>query len=148
MAALLGASWAQAAVYRWVDENGNVQFSQQRPSGQPAQEVRVPAGHVTPEQAQSELQRLKEKAGMVPAQEARPEGEPEKRPEPTPEQEEKIQQQRAENCRIARENPNILETTPSRAMVKDEQGNLVRPDAEMRAAKIEEARRDIAANCD
>lgn len=139
---------AAGQVYRWVDENGQVQFTERAPPpGVEAQAVPVRPTGPTPAQSAEELQRLRARARLGGAGEAPGEAAPAGAAEPTPEQRAQREQQRLKNCQTARENLRVLEQS-RRVMVKDEAGNLQPLDDEQRQAKLDETRRQIEESCE
>jgi hypothetical protein len=141
--AALALPAAAGQVYRWVGPDVVVQYSAQPPRGVPAEPVSVQRGSVSPEEASTELQRLRERAGLGEAPAAAGAPVP---PRPTAEQQAQREQARAENCRIARENLRVLESA-RRVMAPNDQGEPVRLDDEQRQARLEETRRQIEQYC-
>ncbi len=131
-----------AQVYRWVDADGTVQYSERPPSGVRAEPVPLHYAPASRDQAADELKRLRERSGLggasAPATPAQG--------QPTPEQRAEQDRQRAENCRTAQENQRVLETA-QRVMAKDAQGNDVRLDDAQKQARLEETRRQIEKFC-
>jgi len=131
---------AHAAIYKWVDEDGNVVYSQQKPPGYTKVEVlEEPSPPVSDEEAKEQLESLREKAEAA--------GEErdlkEKVAEEIAEREERIKK----NCEIARQNLALLET-PARVTLQDAEGNPYFLEEEERQAKIEEARDQVARYCE
>jgi hypothetical protein len=132
-------------VYRWLDENGQVQFTERAPPpGVEAQAVPVRPTGPTPAQSAEELQRLRERARLGASGEAPDDA---GAAEPTPEQKAQREQQRLKNCQTAQENLRVLEQS-RRVMVKDDDGNLQPLDDEQRQAKLDETRRHIEEFCE
>ncbi len=52
---------AEAKLYKWVDENGNVTYSERKPPDQKATEIKVRTAPVTPDQAREQIEGLKDK---------------------------------------------------------------------------------------
>jgi hypothetical protein len=137
------AAWAAGQVYRWVDADGSVQYSERPPVGVRAEPIPLHYAPASRDQAADELKRLRERSGLggaTPAPAAPAQG------QPSPEQRAEQDRQRAENCRTARENLRVLETT-QRVMAKDAQGNDVRLDDSQKQARLEETRRQIEKFC-
>lgn len=131
---------AQAAMYKWVDEDGNVTYSQKKPpTGADAEEIKKHGGGVTAEEAEGKLQSLRDKAKYQ--QEDR-------------DIKDDIAEQQAErsatikkNCEIARNNKSLLETT-ARVTVKDEDGNDYFLEDGDRQNKLLDAQAQIDRYCD
>jgi hypothetical protein len=136
VALLLAVSTAvPAKLYKWVDEEGNVTYSERKPPDVQAEEIRVRVPAVTSEQAESRLEQLNERAET-----ARKDREfKETYAAESAEREARLRQ----NCETARENLRILETA---ARVKDAEGNFI--DDSQREARMQRARQDIEDNCD
>ena len=106
---------ALAAMYKWVDENGDVYYSDKKPPEvESAEEIRKQNYGVSDDQAASQLESLTDKANAQ--QEDR-----ETKASINAEQasyDEAIKQ----NCNIARKNLTLL-TSTARVVLKDEDGN-------------------------
>ncbi|NIR30766.1 MAG: DUF4124 domain-containing protein [Gammaproteobacteria bacterium] len=127
--ALAAPSSALARVYKWVDDEGNVQYSQSPPSDRPAEtiETRVPTRPSTDEG--NEGKEPDAEAGDGAEQVAMDR-----------------QAQKQRNCEIARENAKLLEAGV-RVQVRDGEGNPQMLDEEQMAQKLEESRRQIELFC-
>jgi hypothetical protein len=131
---------AQTAMYKWVDEDGNVTYSQKKPpAGADVEEIKKHGGSVTAEEAEGELQSLRDKVKY--RQEDR-------------DIKDDIAEQQAErsatikkNCEIARNNKSLLETT-ARVTVKDEDGNDYFLEEGDRQNKLLDAQAQIDRYCD
>lgn len=144
LAATLTAGLASATpalagkLYKWVDEEGNVTYSQVKPPDRQAERMRLPSSVVRDDGAREKLDSLTDKAG-----EAGKDREFE-------ENHASAMQQRKErlkkNCEIARENMRILKTS-SRVQDKDADGNPYFLDETAIQSKIEATQRQIEANC-
>jgi len=128
---------ANAATYKWFDDNGNVVYSQQPPEGKPYETVKTkkPSSvSLQPTQTESSFMSEREKQ----ADEAQVDN--------------KIQQDvanaeklRAQNCEAARNN---LDVYTVYRRVPNEKGESVRLDDNVRAAGIEAAKQGIKDFCD
>ena len=125
---------APAKLYKWVDADGNVTYSERKPPDVQAEEIEVRVPRVTSEQAESRLEQLNERAET--AREDR--RFKENYASETAEREARLK----ENCEIARENLRILETA---SRVKDAEGNFI--EDSQREARIQQARQEIEDNC-
>jgi hypothetical protein len=133
--ALTLSAAAPAALYKWVDKDGNVTYSERRPPGVEAQEINVRgAPAVSNEQARERLDAIRDQSET-----ARKDREfKESYGEESAEREERLKR----NCETARENLRILQTA---ARVKDAEGNFM--DDEARQARLEQTQQEIADNC-
>ena len=133
--ALALSAAAPAALYKWVDKDGNVTYSERKPPDAQAEEVKlrgVPA--VSNDEAQERLDSVKDKADTV-----RKDREFKKNyASETSEREARLK----ENCEIARENRRILETA---SRIKDAEGNYVVDEA--REARLAQTNKEIEDNC-
>jgi len=136
MTLMLLAGAAPAKLYKWVDEQGNVTYSERKPPDRPVEEVKllgVPS--VSNEEAQQRLDQLNEKAetaskdrefkNTVTAEVA--------------EREKRLK----ENCETARQNLRVLE---SASRVQDQSGQFM--DDAQREARLAQTRKDVEDNCD
>jgi hypothetical protein len=127
-----------AALYKWVDEQGNVTYSDRKPQDADAREVNVRAAPVTPEQARERLDALGGKAdtqqkdrdfAKTAASEDQKEAEAFKK-----------------NCEMARQNMRVLENT-SRIQGKDKDGNTYFLDPQEIEAKVEQSKKQVERYC-
>jgi len=132
---LLLCSNVSAATYKWVDEKGDVHYSQHPPAGSDYEKIKV--------------------------EKSRPGEEPPPAPKSTgttsptsgtssgskvvQEELSKNQEIRTKNCEAAKKN---LEIYTIYKRYKDKDGNVVRMDDEERLKKIEESKQNIAEFCD
>ena len=136
MTLMLLAGTAPAKLYKWVDEQGNVTYSERKPPDRPVEEIKllgVPS--VSNEQAQQRLEQLNEKAetaskdrefkNTVTAEVA--------------EREKRLQ----ENCETAQQNLRVLENA---SRVQDQSGQFM--DDAQREARLAQTRKDVEDNCD
>lgn len=132
-------AWAgttSAGVYKWVDENGVVHYSQTKPSGHEAENLRPRSDGTTDEEARSKLEALVDKARNKDAG-------------PTADDQEqslKRASRRKKNCETARENLRLLESGV-RIRANDANGNPYFLDDEARQTKLTETQSQIQANC-
>ncbi len=138
---LLVLAWsnqALAEMYKWVDESGQVQYSQAPPPGVKADRVNPPP-KVDTEQAVDEL-KAKQKGfddrKKAEAKEA--------------ETEAKKTQKSADkqkNCEIAKQNIEGMEAAPQKSFKTDAAGNRVRLTDEERQKQIADMQKIIDKNC-
>ena len=133
-----GAPAEAAKLYKWVDEDGNVTYSQQRPPNQQAETIRLRSSVLSSEGAQEKLDALNERAN----EQQKDRDFAENSASATRERDERM----ANNCKIARENLRILKTT-SRIQAKDENGEPYFLDDEGIQAKLAETQKQIDNNC-
>jgi Skp family chaperone for outer membrane proteins len=129
---------ANANSYKWLDENGNVVYSQQPPAEGPYETIKTtkpsPASsRSTPAPSSSFTTEVKQ--------------EDEERELDSKVQQEaaKSEQLRAENCKAAKHN---LETYTVYRRIKNDQGEIIRLDDNERAKRIQEAKDAIKEFCD
>jgi len=129
---------ANATSYKWLDENGNVVYSQQPPAEGPYETIKTtkpsPASsRATPAPAPSFTTEVKQESA-------------ERELDSKVEQEAaKSEQLRAENCKAAKHN---LETYTVYRRIKNDQGDVIRLDDNERAKRIQEAKDAIKEFCD
>lgn len=138
MALVLSFS-VHAQIYKWVDENGQTNYSQQPPASGEAQQIDVPPPPtIDTEQAQQEVDELIEQQEA--AEQAEQEAQQQAR------QEAEQQAIREENCRIARQNLEQYQNNPGRRVI-DEDGNVTRLREEVRQQKMQEFQQQIDEFC-
>ena len=126
---------ATAKLYKWVDKDGNVTYSEFKPPDVQAEEVKIKSHpSVSNEQARERLDQLGEKAEET----AKDREFKENYASETAERDARLK----ENCKVARDNLRVLETA---SRVKDAEGNFV--DDQARAARIAKTRQEIEDNC-
>jgi len=131
---LAAATAAPAKLYKWVDEQGNVTYSERKPPGVEAEELELRVPSVSTEEARGRIEQVREQAEA-----ARKDREfKETYATETAEREARLK----ENCETARENLRVLETA---SRVKDAEGTFI--DDSQREARIEQARQAIEDNC-
>ena len=126
-----------AKMYKWVDENGQVQYTQNPPPGDiEAKEIKPPP-KVDTEAAQRSLE----------AQKKRVEEQYEERMNAKKENEESEQQakEKEEKCNQARNR--LASFQRPRVNLVDEEGNPARATEEQRLAGIEKAKEYLSENC-
>lgn len=129
---------ANATSYKWLDENGNVVYSQQPPAEGPYETIKTTksspgSSRSTPPPSSSFTTDVKQ--------------ETEERELDSKVQQEaaKSEQIRAENCKAAKHN---LETYTVYRRIKNDQGEIIRLDDNERAKRIQEAKDGIKEFCD
>lgn len=127
-----------ARLYKWVDDNGNVTYSERKPPGKQAEEIKVRRAPVSPEQAQEQVESMKDKTDTQQkdrdfARTAASENE-------------KEVEIFKKNCEIARQNRRVLENS-SRIQGKDSSGNTYFLDSKEIQAKLEQANKQIELYC-
>jgi flagellum-specific peptidoglycan hydrolase FlgJ len=137
--ALCTAVPVQAAkLYKWVDEEGNVTYSQQRPPDQQAETIRLRSATLDSEGAREKLDQLNERA----SEQQKDRDFAESSASAGRERSERM----ASNCKIARENMRILRST-SRIQDKDENGEPYFLDEAGIQAKMAQTQQQIDNNC-
>ena len=136
---LLVPTASSAAMYKWVDENGNVYYSDKKPPEvTSAQEIKKQSSGVTDEEAQENLESLTGKA-------ADQQNDREVKASIAEEQatrDETIKK----NCEIAKQNLTLL-TSTARVTLKDENGeDYFLPDEE-KESKTRDARAQVDRYC-
>jgi hypothetical protein len=137
---LAGAPLAptQAKLYKWVDEDGNVTYSERKPPDQAATEVKVRTAPVTPEQSRQQMEGLRDKVET---------GEKDRDYATTAAAEDQAHaEQLKKNCETARQNKRVLENT-SRIQDQDKDGNTYFLNEQQIAAKREQTERQIELYC-
>jgi len=128
---------ANAAMYKWLDENGNVVYSQQPPEEGPYEVIKAknppPASRSTPPPASS---------FTAEAQKDQEENQLDRKVE---QEAAKSAQLRADNCKAAKHN---LETYTVYRRIKNDEGEVIRLDDNERAKRIQEAKDAIKEFCD
>ena len=127
-------------VYKWVDEQGQVHYSQSAPANVPAEQMpEAPPPANDPAAIRGDLQRQLEAFDERRAE----------RDEAFAEQKQKedVARIRQQNCETARKNLEKLRRGGNNAYMTPE-GEVIRLSDEDRAARIEAAKQGIAENCD
>lgn len=138
-AAVCAALPAQAAkLYKWVDDQGNVTYSERKPQNREAETIRLRGATLDSSGAQEKLDQLNDRAN---AQQQDREF-AKNSASATAERNERM----ANNCKIARENMRILRTT-SRIQDKDADGEAYFLDEAGIQAKMAQTQQQIENNC-
>ena len=127
-----------AATYKWLDENGNVVYSQQPPEEGPYETIKTinpspTSSHSTPAPSSSFTTEVQQ------------EGEERELDQKVEQEAAKSAQLRADNCKAAKHN---LETYTVYRRIKNDQGEIIRLDDNERAKRIQEAKDAIKEFCD
>ena len=127
-----------ARLYKWVDEYGNVTYSERRPPDQAVEEVKVRRSPVSSDQAQEKLDSLKDKASG------------QQKDRETDQAIAKDNQKEAEafkkNCEIARQNQKVLQNS-ARVRGTNAEGESYFLDQKEVQAKLEQSNRQIELYC-
>ena len=139
LTAVCAALPAQAAkLYKWVDDQGNVTYSERRPTNRESETIQLRGATLDSSGAQEKLDQLNDRAN---AQQKDREF-AENSTSATAERSERM----ANNCKIARENLRILKTT-SRIQDKAADGEAYFLDEAGIQAKMADTQRQIENNC-
>ncbi|MDX1512710.1 MAG: DUF4124 domain-containing protein [Gammaproteobacteria bacterium] len=128
----------EAKLYKWVDENGNVTYSERKPPDKQATEIKVRTAPVTPDQSREQLEGLKDKTDTQ--QKDRDYA------TTAANEDAAAAEQLKKNCEIARQNKRVLENT-SRIQGQDSQGNTYFLNEAEIAAKLEQSKKQIELYC-
>jgi len=130
---------AQAEIYKWTDENGQVHYTQQPPADRPAEHIAPPPPPaIAPEKAQQQLEEL------IESQEAEAAAEAER--QQAQQEAQAAEQIREENCQTARNNLQQYQDNPGRRVMNAD-GEVTRPTEEERQAKITEFQQQVDEFC-
>jgi len=129
---------ANAASYKWLDENGNVVYSQQPPEEGPYETIKTTT-------ASSTSSRSTPAPSSSFTSEVQKDTEERELDSKVQQEAAKSEQLRAENCKAAKHN---LETYTVYRRIKNDQGEIVRLDDNERAKRIQEAKDAIKEFCD
>ncbi len=137
--AVCAALPAQAAkLYKWVDEQGNVSYSERRPANRESETIRLRGATLDSTGAQEKLDQLNDRADAQ-----RKDREfAENSATATADRDERM----ANNCKIAQENMRILRTT-SRIKDKNADGEAYFLDEAGIQAKMAQTQSQIDSNC-
>ena len=129
------AAAAPAKLYKWVDENGNVTYSQKKPPNRKTEEVKlIGVPSVSSDEARERLNQINEKADTV-----RKDREfKENYASESAERDDRLKQ----NCETARQNLRVLENA---SRVQGADGQYL--DDAQREARLAQTRREIQDNC-
>lgn len=138
---IVATGQAQQFIYKWNDEQGQIQYSElPPPSGVSYETVRKPAGFGKEgDQARDLAKEQEDLAKKLAEEEA-------KTQQQQQEQARKEEDVRAKNCEVAKKNVETLQS--DRPVVKaDAQGNKVALDAQQRATELQKAQKDLDYFC-
>lgn len=124
---MIFVSSASAGLYKWVDDEGNVHYSQKRPINKQFERLKAPAP--SPDGSKplyNSIKQNKNKGGAVATETA------------------KLEKLRADNCKGAKKN---LESYTLYRRFRDKDGNITRVDDKERAKQIAEAKQAINEFC-
>jgi hypothetical protein len=132
---LLICTAATAATYKWVDEKGNVHYSQHPPADTNYERMKIEKSRPgeTPPPAPPASGSTNKAGGSSSSSEV------------VKEELSKNEEIRAKNCEAAKKN---LEIYTVYKRYKDKEGNVVRMDDDERLKKIEESKQHISEFCD
>lgn len=128
-----------ADIYKWIDDNGQVHYSQQLPPGQQADIIKAPPPPaIDPAKAQQEIDTLieQQKANEQVSEDKTIQSE----------KEQKRARQIEKNCKAAKQNLKSYQDNPGRRLM-DEHGNVTRPTEEERQQKIRESQQKVKEFC-
>lgn len=141
MLACVCSGGTNAAMYRWVDENGVTVYSQTPPPSAPAVRIQKQPGP-SPEDEAAARQRLQQQVEQsFDAKEDQKQAETERSAE------EGERGQRAEACAAARQNLQTMENL-GRRFLRTADGELTRPSEDEVAMRIRTAQEQIEEYCD
>lgn len=124
---MIFASSASAGLYKWVDDEGNVHYSQKRPRDKQFQRLKAPPPAPEGSKPLYQSTKLNDKSNDAVASESA-----------------KIEKIRASNCTQAKKNLNIYKLY---SRIRDKDGNLTVINDNVRAQKIESAKKAIRQFC-
>ncbi len=128
---------ANAKMYKWVDEDGQVQYSQSPPNSDVKVEEIKPPGKVDTESAQKQLEAQKDRANAFSEKRIEAENETKKAEAEAEQKLKQCEQARARLKSFQRPRVNLL----------DEDGNRVRAKEEDRLKGLEDAKKYLSDNC-
>ena len=138
LAMLLAQPSTHAKIYKYVDVQGNVVYSQSKPKNTTAQELNPHIQKISPEQATKRLEAIREKAANT-----------EKNRDllrKGKQDQAAIDKREKDNCEQARKNLVLLQESP-RVQATDDKGDLFYLDADGLKAKKAEAQGHITKFC-
>lgn len=130
--AMVTAGVASADAYRWIDEKGNVVFSQKRPTGEQTAE-RVPLPAKQPPLEEEAVTTQTEETGTA------------KKPATVQDLDPAV---RKDYCEKAKQNVELLENSEPGAAFVTEDKTVVKFSEEERAERLEKARKAMQAYCE
>ena len=134
---LIMVSTNAATTYKWVDENGNVVYSQQPPEEGPYETIKTKNSSKTGISSSTPSSSF--------ATEVKKETEEQNLDRKVEQEAAKSEKLRADNCKAAKNN---LETYTVYRRIKNDQGEIIRLDDNERAKRIQEAKDAIKEFCD
>lgn len=130
---------AQAEIYKWTDENGQIHYTQQPPIDRPTEQIKAPPPPpIDPEKAQQNLEELIESQQTKEAAEAER--------QQAKKDAKAAQKLREENCQTARNNLEQYRNNPGRRVMNAD-GEVTRPTEEQRQEKIIEFQQKVDEFC-
>ncbi len=138
LATLLPTQDSFARMFKWVDGNGEVQYTQHPPVGRSATEIKAHTSPVRDEDAKKQLDALQERA-----EERRLER---KLGAEKAARLKKTKEDKQKNCLTARKNLEVLMTAP-RIRDKNTGGEFVYLDEKTRQKRLDATRQQIKENC-
>ena len=137
--ALVFAMAVQADAYKWIDDDGDVIYSQTPPVDKPYEKMGTPPPpSMNPEAAKKQVESL------IEAQKATDKAREEEQQKQ--QQEQLAAEALAESCRVAKYNLQQYQNNPGRRMM-DAQGNVTRPTEEERQQKISTLQQQVNQFC-
>ncbi len=127
-AIIIFANPASAGLYKWVDDEGNVHYSQKRPTSQQFERLKAPAPAPENSQPLYQTETKNSQDGDTPAAETA-----------------KNKEVRATNCANAKKTLNAYQVY---RRMRDKDGNVTVIDDKERAQQIEQAKQAINDYCD
>jgi hypothetical protein len=127
-----------AKLYKWIDEQGNVTYSERRPTNRESETIQLRGATLDSSGAQEKLDQLNDRANA----QRKDRDFTKNSATATAERNERL----ANNCKIAQENMRILRTT-SRIQDKDADGEAYFLDESGIVAKMADTQRQIDNNC-
>ncbi len=138
--ALVFAMAVQADAYKWIDDDGDVIYSQTPPVDKPYEKMGTPPPpSMNPEAAKKQVESL------IEAQKATDKAREEEQQKQ--QQEQLAAEALAESCRVAKYNLQQYQNNPGRRMM-DAQGNVTRPTEEERQQKISTLQQQVNQFCE
>ena len=132
---MIFAGSISAGLYKWVDNEGNVHYSQKRPANKQYKRLKAPPPAPANSQPLYNSSKPEKKASKA----------TNKNPNKTVEAETaKNKKIRADNCVKAKKNLNTLQVN---RRIRDKDGNLIIIDDNVRAKQIEKAKQAISEFC-
>ena len=125
---MIFASSAFAGLYKWVDDEGNVHYSQKRPIDKQFKQLKAPAPAPKNSKSVYQLKAPEKQSNNVVAAETA-----------------KNEKLRGENCTAAKNN---LKTYTLYRRIRDKEGNVTNLDDNERAKRLEDAKQAISEFCE